>query len=177
MAQEARFQNVAGASKDLLIGDNRDHKTHLIPLAINTALGLKDYLSVFGDDYETPDGTCIRDYIHVCDVADANVKAMEVMCKENSKGENNYLDNLKNFEAFNIGLGIGHSVKEIIKVTEEITKTKLNIRIKKRRPGDPPILFASNEKFKKNFGWKPKNKNISTIIEDSFKWQEKLKNL
>tara|TARA_B100001057_G_C22701439_1_gene891907 strand:+ start:254 stop:910 length:657 start_codon:yes stop_codon:yes gene_type:complete len=169
-----RYFNVAGASKDLLIGEDRDHETHLIPLAIKTALGFNDYLSIFGNDYDTPDGTCIRDYIHVCDVADAHVKAMELIYAENNLEGNLKKNNLSNFEAFNLGIGEGYSVKEIIDVTEKITKTKLNIRLKKRRLGDPPILLASNKKFKEKFDWEPKNKDISVIIEDSYKWQKKL---
>lgn len=162
-----RYFNVAGASKDLLIGENRDHETHLIPLAIKTALGLNDHICVFGDDYDTSDGTCIRDYIHVCDVADAHVKVLEIMCRKfGLKG--------KNSEAFNIGIGNGYSVKEVIEIIEKISNKKIKTKIAGRRLGDPPILVASSEKFKKEFDWEPKNKTLESIIEDSFNWQKSL---
>ncbi len=162
-----RYFNVAGASKDLNIGENRETETHLIPLAVKTALGLKETLSIFGDDYDTPDGTCIRDYIHVCDVADAHVKVLDIMCK-------NFDLNDKNFEAFNIGIGNGYSVREVIDVTEEISNKKIKTTIRGRREGDPPILVASSEKFKKKFDWEPKHKKLESIVKDSFNWQKSL---
>ena len=162
-----RYFNVAGASKDLLIGENRDHETHLIPLAIKTSLGLNDHLCIFGDDYDTPDGTCIRDYIHVCDVADAHVTVLDNICKK-------FELNDEKFEAYNIGIGNGYSVKEVINITEEISNNKIKTIIKGRRLGDPPILVASPEKFKRKFDWEPKNKKLESIIKDSFNWQKSL---
>ena len=166
-----RYFNVGGASRDMLIGENRDNETHLIPLAVKTALEINDNLAIYGNDYETPDGTCIRDYVHVCDVAEAHVKAMELLYLENKKGFDPLKKRLNNCNIFNLGTGKGYSVKEIIKVTEEVTKKKLKVTFQDRRVGDPPILLASCEKFKKVFDWEPKHRNIRRIIEDSYNWE------
>ncbi len=152
-----RYFNAAGSDPEAQIGESHDPETHLIPLVINTALGKRDKIKVFGNDYNTPDGTCIRDYIHVDDLADAHIKALE------------YLVNGGKCEVFNLGTGEGYSVLDIINAVENITNLKVNYEIVERRAGDPAILVADNKKAIEILNWNPKY-NLNDIITTAYKW-------
>jgi UDP-glucose 4-epimerase len=152
-----RYFNAAGSDPEAQIGESHDPETHLIPLVINTALGKRDKIKVFGNDYNTPDGTCIRDYIHVDDLADAHIKALE------------YLVNGGKSEVFNLGTGEGYSVLDIINAVENITNLKVNYEIVERRAGDPAILVADNKKAIEILNWNPKY-NLNDIITTAYKW-------
>ena len=151
-----RYFNAAGCDPDGEIGEMHEPEPHLIPIAINACMN-DSYLEIYGDDYNTKDGTCIRDYIHVSDVADAHYKALE------------YLDNYKS-DSFNIGLGYGHSILDIIECIEKLLKKKIKKKIMKRRFGDPPELFTSNTKACNALNWKPNYTNISDIIQSAIDW-------
>ncbi|MEI6080067.1 MAG: UDP-glucose 4-epimerase GalE [bacterium] len=155
-----RYFNAAGADMESKIGEDHYPETHIIPLLIQVALGIKDQFTIFGTDYDTKDGTCIRDYIHVMDLADAHIKAM------------NYLDKEKSSDAFNLGSSLGYSVKEIIGRVEEITGKKIPIEISERREGDPPILISSSEKAKSVLGWNSRY-SLDEIIDSAWKWHKK----
>jgi UDP-glucose 4-epimerase len=152
-----RYFNAAGASFDSSIGESHNPETHLIPLVIETALGKRKSISVFGNDYDTNDGTCIRDYIHVEDLADAHLKALE------------YLEEDNDSTIINLGTGAGNSVLEIINRAKVILKKEINFNITKRRIGDPAVLVASNEKAKKLLSWGPKY-SIDDILLSAWKW-------
>ena len=153
-----RYFNAAGADPCGNLGEMHKPETHLIPLAIETALNKKSYLEIFGTDYQTPDGTCIRDYIHVNDLADAHIKGLEHVLDRGG------------INIYNLGNGEGYSVKEVVKTVEEITGGEIPIKLKDRRQGDPPVLVAKSDKVKEELGWKPKFTNLSTIIRDAWKW-------
>lgn len=155
-----RYFNAAGALSSGLIGEDHAFETHLIPLVLQVALGKKECISIFGDDYNTPDGTCIRDYIHVTDLAHAHIKAM------------NYLNNTIESNIFNLGTGQGYSVKEIIDAAEKITQKSIKFEIVQKRLGDASILIASNENAKKFLDWQPKY-DIHSIIETAWRWHKK----
>ena len=154
-----RYFNAAGADFEGKIGESHEPESHLIPIVLEAALGKREKISVFGDDYETGDGTCIRDYIHIYDLADAHLKALE------------YLESYKQSDVFNLGTGAGYSVKEIIKTAEKVTGTYLKQEISKRRAGDPAILVADNQKAKKILKWVPKY-NLEEIIESAWNWHK-----
>ena len=151
-----RYFNVAGASKNL--GEDHRPETHLIPLVLQTALGKKSHIDIFGTDYETKDGTCIRDYIHVLDIAQAHVLALESLLK-NPKSR-----------TYNMGSETGYSVREVIETAKKITKKEIKTKISSRREGDPPILVASSEKIKRELGWEPKFSDLTTIIQTAWDW-------
>lgn len=153
-----RYFNAAGADKKGDIGESHNPETHLIPLILQVPLGKRDKVFIFGDDYETRDGTCIRDYIHVLDLADAHYLAYKYLQDENES------------EIFNLGSGKGFSVKEVVDVAREVTGKEIPAEIADRRPGDPAILVASSEKIKKKLGWSPKYTNLREIIEDAWKF-------
>lgn len=155
-----RYFNAAGAFPDGSIGEDHKTETHLIPLILQVPLGKKNHITIFGDDYDTPDGTCLRDYIHVVDLADAHVLALK------------YLRNGGESNIFNLGNGKGFSVKEIISAAEKITGKKINFEIGKRRAGDPAQLIASGEKAKKILGWQPKYISIEEIIKTAWTWHK-----
>lgn len=138
-----RYFNAAGASLDSTIGEAHFPETHLIPIILQVALGQRDAISIFGDDYPTKDGTCVRDYIHVTDLADAHILALK------------YLMNGGKSDVFNLGNGVGFTVKEIIEATREVTGKEIPEVIAPRRSGDPSTLIASSEKAKTVLGWKP----------------------
>ena len=170
-----RYFNAAGASEDSLIGEKHIPETHLIPLVINTAIGVKNEITIFGNDFDTPDGTCIRDYIHVVDLANAHVLALDIF-NENS----NVYQKLKSYERkencniYNLGNGRGVSVLEIIKKVEIITKKKVRYKFSGRREGDPPLLIASSLKFKNDFEWDPQFSEIEDTIFHAYQWAKKL---
>jgi len=155
-----RYFNASGADADGDIGETHTPETHLIPLALDAAFGRTRHLTIFGDDYETVDGTCIRDYIHVTDLAEAHVLAFEAA-------------KAPGFQAFNLGTGHGASVREIIQSVEKITKRQVPVEIGKRRAGDPPRLIASGDKAKNELGWQPKHSSIDNIVLTASRWHEK----
>lgn len=153
-----RYFNAAGADPDYEIGEDHQPETHLIPLVLDAALGRRPHITVFGTDYETPDGTCIRDYIHVADLADAHVRALE------------YLRNGGKTEAFNLGNGNGYSVKEVIDTAERVTGKKIPSKNGLRRKGDTPSLVGSCKKAMEILGWRPSYPDIETIIKHAWQW-------
>ena len=149
-----RYFNAAGAMPDSSFGELHNPETHIIPLVIQTALGIKKELLVYGNDYETKDGTCIRDYIHVCDLADAHVKSLSIFSKDKFLVHNKTNEvNKSNCCVFNLGNGKEISIKDIIKTVEKISNKKIKIKYTLRREGDPPKLVASSAKIKKILGW------------------------
>lgn len=153
-----RYFNACGAHENGKIGENHNPETHLIPNVLKVPLGEKECVNVFGDDYKTPDGTCIRDYIHVIDLAQAHILAMKYL-REGNKSD-----------VFNLGNGVGFSVKEIIEAARKVTGADIKAVIGKRRPGDPDILIASSDKAKNILGWQPKYTNIEKIIDTAWKY-------
>ena len=152
-----RYFNAAGADFEGRIGEWHTPETHAIPLAIEAALGRREHFSIFGSDYETRDGTCIRDYVHVNDLADAHVRAVEYLLQGGETA------------AINLGTGTGTSVKELIDAVETVSKRPLPVVHADRRPGDPPLLVASNETALRLLGWKPRH-NIDDIIRSAWHW-------
>ena len=162
-----RYFNAAGCDPNGLIGEDHDPETHLIPRAFQAITNKKDILQIFGDDYDTKDGSCVRDYIHVSDLAEAHILGLDFIYKK-SKSKNNIV-----CEAFNLGNGSGYSVKEVIKKVENISNKKVPTSLVKRRHGYPPILFASSKKAEKLLGWNPKYKDLNSIISHTWKWFQK----
>ncbi len=154
-----RYFNASGASADGTIGEDHHPETHLIPLVLQAALGQRPAIEIFGTDYPTPDGTCIRDYIHVDDLAEAHLLALE---KLHPGAE------LK----FNLGIGKGYSVREVIRVVEEVTGKKVPVKEGPRRAGDPPVLVASSEKIQKELGWRPRYYDIKSIVQSAWNWHK-----
>lgn len=157
-----RYFNAAGAAMDGTLGESHDPEPHLIPLILFTALGKRKEIGIFGNDYPTPDGTCIRDYIHVEDLADAHIKALH------------YLESEKNSIVVNLGTGSGNSVLEVIEKAKKITGKNISSVIKPRRAGDPPSLVADNAKAKQLLNWTPKY-FIEEIIESAWRWHSNQK--
>lgn len=155
-----RYFNAAGAHENGDIGEAHNPETHLIPLILQVPLGKREKISVFGDDYNTPDGTCIRDYIHVWDLADAHYLSFK------------YLRNNTESQIFNLGSGNGFSVMEVIKVAREVTGHEIPAEIVERRPGDPAILVASSKKIKDTLGWTPQKTDLHTIIKDAWNFHK-----
>jgi len=156
-----RYFNAAGADPDGETGEDHTPETHLIPLVLDAALGRRDDVTIYGDDYDTLDGTCLRDYIHVTDLAEAHVLALEYLLKGGDT------------QAINLGNSRGHSVKEVIDTIKEVTESEFKVIIGPRRPGDPPSLIGSNKKAEEILGWRPQRSDIRTIIEDAWRWQVK----
>ncbi|GAB4031113.1 MAG: UDP-glucose 4-epimerase GalE [Elusimicrobiota bacterium] len=154
-----RYFNAAGADPDGEIGEWHNPETHLIPLAIDAALGKRDSLTVFGSDYPTKDGTCVRDYIHVNDLAQAHCLAL------------NYLIDGGGSDSFNLGNGSGFSVREIISVVEKVSGRKIKVVEGSRREGDPPVLIGSSARISSKLGWKPSFNDIKTIVETAYKYR------
>ena len=155
-----RYFNAAGAHISGKIGEDHNPETHLIPIILQAALGQRDSITIFGDDYNTEDGTCVRDYIHVTDLADAHILALDKM---RADGKSNI---------YNLGNGNGFSVKEVVDITRKVTGADIKAELGERRPGDPAILVASSEKAKKELNWKPKYNDLGTIIETAWKWHK-----
>lgn len=155
-----RYFNAAGADFEGDIGECHDPETHLIPLVLQAAAGIRDDISVFGDDYETPDGTCVRDYIHVTDLANAHVAALS-HCRP---GESDFI---------NLGTGAGFSVKEIIDAARAITGRKIPISVGPRRPGDPPSLVANPAKAREVLGWAATHSDLENILQTAWAWLTK----
>ena len=156
-----RYFNAAGAIESGEIGEDHKTETHLIPLILKVPLGKRDHITIFGEDYPTPDGTCIRDYIHVLDLAAAHILALD------------YLRNGGESNIFNLGNGQGFSVKEMIAAAEKVTGQKIKTEIGARRAGDPAQLIASSDKARKILKWTPKFTDIEKIIETAWTWHKK----
>ena len=157
-----RYFNAAGCDFDGVIGESHEPEPHLIPIVLDAALGIRKSVKVFGDDYNTPDGTCIRDYIHVNDLADAHLKALE------------YLFNSGESTVINLGTGSGYSVKEIINSALKVTGLDIPFEIVGRRAGDPDVLVADNKKAKNILGWEPKI-GLDEVLSSAFNWQKNKK--
>lgn len=157
-----RYFNACGAALDGSKGEDHNPETHAIPLAIQTALGQRKEFSIFGNDYPTSDGSCIRDYIHVIDLAEAHVVALESLFGEKA-----------GFRVYNVGTGKGCSVIEIVEMVKKISKIDFNSPIRPRRPGDPAKLIAKTNKIERELVWQPKYSDLKTIIESSWLWHKK----
>ncbi|HHS98405.1 MAG TPA: UDP-glucose 4-epimerase GalE [Chloroflexi bacterium] len=151
-----RYFNAAGASPTGERGEDHDPETHLIPRVLQVALGQRDKIVIFGDDYPTRDGTCVRDYIHVVDLAQAHILALRAL----DHGSRTY----------NLGNGRGFTVKEVIETCREVTGHPIPAEVGPRRPGDPAVLVASSEKIRRELGWEPKYPDLRTIVEHAWEW-------
>ena len=152
-----RYFNAAGSDTETGIGEDHDPESHLIPLVMKTALGQRDHIGIFGEDYPTADGTCVRDYIHVNDLAEAHLLALEYLAGGGSS------------DVFNLGSGDGYSVKEIIETARRVTGREIKAMVEPRRAGDPSVLIASNKKAAEVLGWKPV-RGLEQIISDAWAW-------
>ena len=155
-----RYFNAAGADPGGDLGEDHAAETHLIPLVLRAALD-NTSVRIFGTDYDTPDGTCIRDYIHVTDLAEAHILALKALMDEKSSG------------VYNLGNGNGYSVKEVLKTAENVTGKKIKSYKAARRPGDPARLVASSDKIQRELGWIPKYPELMTIIQTAWEWHKK----
>ena len=155
-----RYFNACGAHKSGQIGEAHHPETHLIPLILQVPLGQREKVSIYGDDYDTRDGTCVRDYIHVTDLAQAHILAMEYL---NNGGESNI---------FNLGNGVGFTVKEVIDTARKVTGHPIPAQTTPRRAGDPAQLVASSEKAKTILGWKPQYADLETIVSSAWAWHK-----
>jgi UDP-glucose 4-epimerase len=152
-----RYFNVAGCAVDGSLGEMHEPETHLIPVVLQAALGKRDSVVIYGDDYATSDGTCIRDYIHVEDLVRAHVMAMSAL----SPGD---------LRIYNLGIGKGYSVREIVDAAREVTGRPFAVKMGARRPGDPPTLFAQAAKVQRELGWKAQHVDVAEIIESAWRW-------
>jgi UDP-glucose 4-epimerase len=157
-----RYFNAAGADPDGEIGEDHDPETHLIPLVLDVAAARRPSIKIFGTDYQTPDGTCIRDYIHVTDLAEAHILALQRL-----------MDGAES-SCYNLGTGSGFSVLEVIERARQITGQTIRAENTGRRPGDPPVLIASNEKAVSELGWNPVHADLDDIIRTAWRWHRKL---
>ena len=155
-----RYFNACGAHKSGKIGEAHNPESHLIPLVLQVPNGKREFVSIYGNDYDTPDGTCIRDYIHVTDLAKAHILAVEYLM---SGGES---------DIFNLGNGVGYSVKEVIETARKVTGHPIPAKEEARRAGDPARLVASGEKARKILGWEPEIKDLADIISSAWKWHK-----
>jgi len=153
-----RYFNAAGAHISGRIGEDHNPETHLIPIVLQVALGRREAISIFGADYDTPDGTCIRDYIHVTDLAQAHVLALKKLREGGDSG------------IYNLGNGKGFSVKEVVELAREVTGVNIKAVVADRRPGDPAVLVASSERIQKELNWQTKYNDLRTIIDTAWKW-------
>jgi|Deesub1362B_J571_1020462.scaffolds.fasta_scaffold03566_5 UDP-glucose 4-epimerase len=152
-----RYFNAAGASENY--GEDHDPETHLIPRVLQVALGQRDYIEIYGDDYPTRDGTCVRDYIHVVDLAQAHILALKALDRGSC--------------VYNIGNGLGFTVLEVIEVARDVTGHPIPAVFGPRRPGDPAVLVASSKKIKRELGWRPRYPDLRTIIESAWDWHKR----
>ncbi|MBU0455728.1 MAG: UDP-glucose 4-epimerase GalE [Gammaproteobacteria bacterium] len=155
-----RYFNAAGADPEGRLGERHNPETHLIPLLLQTASGRREVFNLYGTDYETKDGTCIRDYIHVCDLVQAHLLALQ------------YLKDKQQSAAFNLGNGEGFSVREVIDVAEQVVGKKLPIKTTARRLGDAAVLVADSSRAKRDLKWKPKYSDLKTIIQHAWLWEQ-----
>ncbi len=153
-----RYFNAAGADPDGQIGEDHTPESHLIPLVIEAALGRRSHLEVYGTDYPTPDGTAVRDYIHVTDLADAHVRALRYLLDNGSS------------TAVNLGTGTGHTIREVIAAVQALSPRPITVRETERRAGDAPILVANSAKAERILGWKPRYSDLASIVGTAFRW-------
>jgi len=153
-----RYFNAAGADADGLIGEDHDPETHLIPLALDAAAGRRSEITVFGDDYDTPDGTCIRDYVHVSDLAGAHMLALRALESGSASA------------AYNLGTGAGYSVREVVQMVREVTGRHLRETTGSRRAGDPPRLISDASRIRRELGWSPRFPDLRTMVETAWNW-------
>ncbi len=153
-----RYFNACGAHPSGVIGEAHSPETHLIPLILQVPNGQREYISIYGDDYDTKDGTCVRDYIHVCDLAQAHIKAVEYLMSGNGS------------DIFNLGNGVGFTVKEIIEAARKVIDHPIPTKIEERRAGDPAVLIASSAKAREVLKWNPEYTDIEQIIRDAWNW-------
>jgi UDP-glucose 4-epimerase len=153
-----RYFNAAGATD--IAGERHDPETHVIPLLLQTAACERDFFTIYGDDYDTPDGTCVRDYVHVLDIAQAHIRALD-------------LADQPSMQSFNIGTGTGYSVRQICDVVAALTGRVVPTRIAQRRPGDPPVLCASPQLIQAVMGWTPEHSSLEEIISSAWQWKQK----
>jgi UDP-glucose 4-epimerase len=156
-----RYFNAAGADPDGELGECHEPETHLIPLVLQVAAGRRKDIKVFGSDYDTKDGTCVRDYIHIVDLCDAHLKALQALCAGMES------------KSFNLGNGNGFSVKKVISVAEKVTGRQIKVIGAKRRVGDPAILVANSSSIKEELNWEPKYADLTTIIAHAWNWEQK----
>jgi UDP-glucose 4-epimerase len=156
-----RYFNAAGADPEGRLGEDHSPETHILPLVLLTAMGKRESISIYGTDYDTPDGTCLRDYIHVTDLAQAHILGLEYLLKGGST------------EVFNLGNGQGFSIREVIEAARVVTGRPIAVTLADRRPGDPPILVGSGEKAKQVLGWNPQYADLETILKHAWQWHQK----
>ena len=154
-----RYFNVAGSDPQGRIGEDHRPETHLIPICLEVAAGKREQLVIYGDNYPTPDGTCIRDYVHVVDLVDAHVAVMNTL-----EGDLEH--------HFNVGIGTGVSVKEILQTCQDVTGQAIASSIGPRREGDPPVLFANSGQIYEAIGWKAQRTSVQEAIEDAWRWMQ-----
>lgn len=155
-----RYFNVAGADESGIIGEDHNPETHLIPLILQVPLGKREFIEIYGDDYDTKDGTCVRDYIHVTDLADAHILALNKLRKDSSSA------------IYNLGNGEGFTVNEVVETARKVTGHSIPARVVARRPGDPAKLVASSDKIMSELGWNPKHNTLEEIIESAWRWHK-----
>ncbi len=160
-----RYFNACGADPEGDLGECHDPETHLVPVCLEAAAGLRDRLELYGTDYATPDGTCIRDYIHVTDLADAHVRALEALLADRCVG------------ARNVATGRGHSNREVIAAVERVTGRPVPVREAPRRPGDPPELVADAALFRRELGWEPRHSALDQVVAGAWAWLRRWKGL
>lgn len=155
-----RYFNVAGSDAAGVVGEDHRPETHLIPIALEAAAGEREHLTVFGTDYDTPDGTCVRDYVHVDDLIDAHVRVMTGLSPEANE-----------VRAYNLGIGRGYSVREVIDACREVTGVRFPVREGARRAGDPPTLYADGSKARRELEWDPRYTDLREIVETAWRWK------
>jgi UDP-glucose 4-epimerase len=156
-----RYFNAAGADESAAMGEDHDPETHLIPIVLQAALGLREKVTVFGDDYPTPDGTCIRDYIHVTDLAAAHALAVDALLSGRPSA------------VYNLGNERGHSVREVIDTARRVTGRDIPVETGFRREGDPAVLVAGSHKIQRELGWRPRYDDLETIIRTAWEWHRR----
>jgi UDP-glucose-4-epimerase GalE len=156
-----RYFNASGCDPDGELGEDHEPETHLIPNAIRTALGRSEALEIYGDDYPTPDGTCVRDYVHVVDLAAAHVQALDYVLQGGAR------------RAFNLGNGRGFSVQEVIESVRRVSGARLPVAPRPRRAGDPPVLVAAADRARGELGWRPRLDDLDTIVRTAFEWMRR----
>jgi UDP-glucose 4-epimerase len=156
-----RYFNAAGADAEAEIGEDHRPESHLIPIVLQVALGQREQLELYGNDYPTPDGTCIRDYIHVTDLAQAHILALQALAAGAES------------TAYNLGNGLGYSNRQVIQVVEKVTGQTIKVHEAPRRAGDPAVLVASSERIQAELGWKPQYPELETIVETAWRWHRK----
>jgi UDP-glucose 4-epimerase len=153
-----RYFNAAGAHPNGRLGEDHDPETHLIPIVLDVALGKRKHIDVFGNDYPTPDGACVRDYIHVCDLAEAHILALGALETRSLR--------------YNLGNGKGYSVLEVIEMARRVTGHPIPMQIAARRPGDPAVLVAASERIRAELGWAPRFADLESIVASAWAWKK-----